>query len=570
MLSLRSNPGVSSLVEDLKHLMAHATCAIHELDLTNCIPVEPNELPLHIAKCTTLQSLRCVACPLRPSALLGLMLQRLRYLAEVQFSLVADTDVQSAIRHVQQCASEMPGALALNLRRMYVEVSGYLNFKLLSAVLRYCPKLDKLHVHFVRGAFTNALLECKVILQQCVNLEIFTFSSEVPSSIQGLPWTPFEFTSCAAVCANVRYRRSTNSWSCVRLQDLAVDCIDPLILAQQLVLVAVHHAEGTTVEWIRLASLGHSWGNVRQLCLLLFPAQPTDGVYAKTGAAYRDSLRDLISTMLRQVVELNVSAFHFAPDLDLTALLQDSSLEHLQSLSATPCGLRRPSALRRLAQLCPEFKELDVRIDRRGSFVRCAICEGEFFLDAEDRLEMSDSAPIFHNALARLTLNEVHGRISLWFIEACPAVSVRLSDCPIPSHPDYPILGQLLARNSSLSCLVLRHDALPFGQVCLLENISRITGLQYLCLLSAARLLDRVAEVSLLAFTANLKPHIKCVHVHYRNSTSATEKRITWMKRAGAPSGGALVRDGPCFLYCSTATFIGLAKPLNRDFKQIM
>nr|XP_054925407.1 uncharacterized protein LOC129380217 [Dermacentor andersoni] len=568
MLSLRANLGVSSLAEQLKAVKL--ACPIRELDLTNCILVDPEELPLHIGKCTVLQSLRCVACPLRPSDLLGLMLERLPHLAEVGFSLVAESDVESEIRHVQQSASETPGALALNLRRMYVEVSGYLNFKLLSALLRYCPKLDELHVHFVRGAFLNALLECNDILQQCVNLKTFAFSSEVPASNQRLPSTPLEFTSCAAVCANITYQRSTNSWSCVRLQDLAVDGVDPLILPQQMVLVAVRHAKGTTAEWIRVASLGHFWGNVRQLCLLLFPAQPSNGVYATAGVAYRDSLRDFISLFLQQIVELNISAFHFDADLDLTALLLDGSLEHLQSLSATPCGLRHPSAVRRLAQNCPDFKELDVRIDRRGSFVRCAVCEGEFVLHPGDRLEMCDTAPVFRNVLTRLTLHEVHGRISLWFVEACPAVAVRLSDCPNPSHPDYPTLGQLLAKNSSLICLVLRHDALPFGEACLLENISRIASLQYLCLLSAASLLDDVAEVSLLAFTASLKPHIKCVHVHYRNSTRTTVKRITWIKRAGATSGGVLVRDGPCFLHCSTATFIGLAKPLNRDFKQIM
>ncbi|XP_070380124.1 uncharacterized protein [Dermacentor albipictus] len=568
MLSLRANLGVSSLRQQLK--AAKAVCAIRELDLTNCILVEPSELPLHIGKCTGLQSLRCVACPLRPSDLFDLMLERLPHLAEVGFSLVAESDVESEIRHVQQCASETPGALALNIRRMYVEVSGYLNFKLLSALLRYCPNLDELRVHLVRGAFLNALLECNDVLQQCVNLKTFAFSSEVPASNQHLPSTPLNFMSCAAVCANVTYRRSTNSWSCVRLQDLAVGGVGPLILPQQMLLVAVHHAEGITAEWIRAASLGHFWGEVRQLCLLLFPAQPSIGVYATAGVAYRDSLRDFISVIREQIVELNISAFHFDADLELTSLLQDGSLEHLQSLSATPCALRRPSALRRLAQLCPEFKELDVRIETQGSFVRCAVCEGEFVLDPGDRLEMCDSAPHFHNVLTRLTLNEVHDRMSLWLIETCPAVSVRLSDCPNPSHPDFPSLGQVLARNSSLSCLVLRHDALPFGEASLLENISRITGLQYLCLLSAAPLQDNAAEVSLLTFTACLNPHIKCVHVHYQNSTRATEKRITWMKRTGATSGGVLVRDGPCFLCCSTATFIGLAKPLNRDFKQIM
>ncbi|XP_070380129.1 uncharacterized protein [Dermacentor albipictus] len=568
MVVLLAHQGLSFLVEKLEAVKYVWT--IRSLDFTNCILLEPSELPLHIGKCTGLQYLRCVACPLRPSALLDLMLNRPPYLEEVEFSLVAETDVDSEIMEQHSTASQVPGILAVSLRRMYAEVSGDLNFKLLSALLSYCPYLDELRVHFLRGNFMNALLECNAILGQGVNLETFTFSSEVPASNQRLPSTPLDFTSCAAICANVSYQRSSNMWNCVLLRDLAVGYTNPVHLPQQFVLVAVHHAEGFTPEWFSLAGFGHFWTNVRQLCLLLFPAQPSDGVYATAGAAYRDSLRDFISVKLKQLVELNISAFHFGPDLDLTALLQDGSLRHLRSLSATPCGLRRPAALRRLAQNCPDFKELDVRIDRRGSFVRCAVCEGEFFLNPEDIPQMQDGAPVFHNALVRLTLNDVHGRIALWFIQTCPAVSVRLSDCPNPSLPDYPSLGYLLARNNSLICLVLRHDALPFGEACLRENISRIATLQYLCLLSAAPLQDNDAEVSLLAFSYRLKPRIKGVRVHYRNSTDGTEKRITWIRRGGAPTGGVLVQDGPCFLHCSTATFIGLAKPLNRGCKEII
>ncbi|XP_070379047.1 uncharacterized protein [Dermacentor albipictus] len=424
MVRLRANQGVSSLAKQLKAIKEVSN--IRELDLTNCIRLEPNQLPLHIGKCTRLQSLRCVACPLPPSSMLSLMLERLPYLKEVEFSLVAETDVNSEIREVHHTASQLPGALALNLRRMYAEVGADLNFKLLLALLRYCPKLNKLRVHFVRGSFLNALLECNAILKHGVNLETFSFSSDVPASNQCLASEPLDFTSCAAVCGNVTYKRSCNMCNCVLLRDLAVGCVGPIILPQQLVLVVVQHAEGITAEWLRAATLGHFWTNVRQLCLLLLPAQPSYGVYATAGAVCRNSLRDLISTKLRQVVELNISAFHFSPDLDLTALLQDGSLEHLQSLSATPCGLRRPSALRALAQNCPNFKELDVRIDRKGSFVRCAVCEGEFYVDPKDIPAMYDRAPVFPNALARLTLTEVHGRIVLWFIETCPAVSVRL------------------------------------------------------------------------------------------------------------------------------------------------
>ncbi|XP_070380134.1 uncharacterized protein [Dermacentor albipictus] len=568
MVVIRAHQGPSSLVEKLD-AVKYVT-AIRSFDLTNCILLEPNELPLHIGKCARLQYLRCAACPLRPSALLDLMLNRLPRLKEVEFSLVAETDVDSEIRDMHNTASQVPGTLALNLRRMYAEVSGDMNFKLLSALLSYCPKLDELRVHFVRGNFMNALLECNTILEQGVNLETFTFSSEVPASNQRLQSTPLDFMSCAAVCANVCYQRSTNMWNCVLLRDLAVVYTNPIHFPQQLVLVCVHHAEGITAEWFSLAGFGHFWTNVRQLCLLLFPAQPSDGVYATAGAAYGDSLRDFISVKLKHVIELNISAFHLGSDLDFAALLQDGSLEHLRSLSATPCALRRPSALRRLAQNCPEFKELDVRIDRRGSFVQCTVCEGEFNLDPEDMPEMQDGGRVFHNELARLTLSDVHGPMSFWFIETCPAVSVRLSDCPSPSLTDYPSLVRLLARNSSLTCLVLRHDALPIGEAGLMEAIPRIASLEYLCLLSAAPLLDNEAELCARTFSDVLKPHIKSVHVHYRNSTYGTEKRITWFRHRGAPTGGALVRGGPCFLYCSTATFIGLAKPLNRDFKEIM
>ncbi|XP_070380107.1 uncharacterized protein [Dermacentor albipictus] len=568
-MTLRLSPSLRSSSMDELIRTTRSGEPIRELDLTNCMLLEPEVLPRHIGRCRRLQALRCVACPLKPSALLGLLLERLPHLKEVEFSLAADTDVESEIRRVHYMASQKPGALAFNLRRMYAEVSGHMNFKVLCALVRYCPKLDELRVHLARGIFINALLECNVVFQLCASMETFAFSSEVPASVR-LPPEPLEFVSCAAVCGNVCYQKSSNMWNCVLLRELVDGSVDPLLLAPQLVVVAVHHAEGTTAEWIRVATLGHYWANVSQLCLLLLPAQPSDGFYATAGAAYRDSLRDFISFKLKQIVELNLSAFHFGPDLDLTALLQDRSLEHLQSFSVTPCGLRRPSALRRLAQNCPEFKELDVRFDRRGSFVRCAVCEGEFVLDLEDMLQMYDRAPVFHNVLARLTLTDVHDRISLRFVETCPAVSVRLSDCPSLSHLGYPSLGQLLARNSLLSCLVLRHDALPFGEACLLENISRIASLQYLCLLSAVTLLDNVAEVSVLAFSDRLKPRIKCVHVHYRSWNSGIEKRITWVKQAGAPTGGVLVRDGPCFLYCSTATFIGLAKPLNRDFKEIM
>ncbi|KAL3197292.1 hypothetical protein MRX96_014758 [Rhipicephalus microplus] len=74
---------------------------------------------------------------------------------------------------------------------------------------------------------------------------------------------------------------------------------------------------------------------------------------------------------------LDLSSFHFGPDIDVTQLLQDGSQKKLRSFSASPCGLHRSSALRRLAQSCPDFQALVVRIDSRDRNLQCAGCSGD-------------------------------------------------------------------------------------------------------------------------------------------------------------------------------------------------
>ncbi|KAL1475068.1 hypothetical protein MTO96_037554 [Rhipicephalus appendiculatus] len=210
------------------------------------------------------------------------------------------------------------------------------NFRHLSALLSVCRYVEHVHVHFVRGSFWDALLRCRDIIDVLSYLETFTFTSELPSWTQLDPTAPLDFVSCAAVCGNVSFRKSTGTWSCVRLRDLAVDFREPRTLPFQLVMVLVDSDEDPVAEWIRVASL-------------------------------RTRLEP--NTALKYLIELNICSFHFGPDLDFAELLQDGSLEHLHALSASPCALRRPSALRRLAQVCPDLADLDVRFERKNSFV---------------------------------------------------------------------------------------------------------------------------------------------------------------------------------------------------------
>ncbi|KAL1424461.1 hypothetical protein MTO96_020245 [Rhipicephalus appendiculatus] len=545
---------------------------IRDLDLTNCILHEPNELRQHIDTYVELRTLRCVACALRPADLLRLILERLRCLVRVEFSLVAYTGVFTEIRDVREIASQMPNALAVSLRSMYVEVGGSPNFKILRALLEFCPNLVDLHVHFVRGAFWDALLEGRGILEERALLDIFKFTSEVPAAIQREPALPLEYASCAAVCGSVTYQRSSDLWNCVHLRDLGTGTSRGRILPSQIIVVGVHIPELTT-QWIRRASCRHDWTTVRELCLLLFPAEPSSIVYPQVGESYRASLRVFFREVLQNIVELNISSFHFGPDLDLTEFLAEGILTLMVALSAPQCGLRHPSALCRLALYCPFLEDLDVRIHNQGSFIMCTVCESDLCLAPENVADLHASAPSHCNGLARLTLSEVPKLASLRFLERCQVATLRLSNCLGPSHPDYERLGQLLTSNSTLRCLVFRDTAMPFKTPSFQANLAHAQSLRYLCLLSETSASEDEASTAVRVLSESL-PHLQYLHVHYRDASAGTERRVTWMQQdsveGGSVRSGTMFQDRPCLLYCSTATFIGLTKPVNRDYKSFL
>ncbi|KAH7944714.1 hypothetical protein HPB51_028576 [Rhipicephalus microplus] len=222
-------------------------------------------------------------------------------------------------------------------------------------------------------------------------------------------------------------------------------------------MVVVNSYENPVTEWTRVASLGHDWTKVRLLCLLLFPEKPSSFCYPTAKFAYRESLRLFFSTALKYLIELNICSFHFGSDLDFAELLQDGSLDQLHAFSASPCALRCPSALRRLAQACPELADLDVRYERKSGFVQCAGCEGEFVLEPKDAADIREGVTedFFPNGLARLSLTDVHDMPCLWFIEKCsPGATVHLCNCP--SSREHERLGEMLENKSVPSCLIFR------------------------------------------------------------------------------------------------------------------
>nr|XP_037286815.1 uncharacterized protein LOC119179799 [Rhipicephalus microplus] len=451
-----------------------------------------------------------------------------------------------------------------SLRRLYVEVGGPRNFELLRQLLVFCPNLTELHVHFVQGTFVNALAQCKCLHDQLEQLETFTFTSEVP------PYVPFRhapdesptFTNCAAVCANVRHDRVHDWWSCVELKQLVLGRDRPLILPSQLAAFVSSDSMPGKSEWE--VSQRHSWARVRELCLLLLPGQPAS-VYPRALGSNRDYLQSMFLA-LDSITELNVSSFHFHLGVDLTGLFQGTPLgSRLLALSLPPCWFPRQSSVRTLLSSCPKLRDLDVRFVSRGSWT-CASCHGLLNMRVSVQ-EPPSAATSSCTSVTRLALCDVPYPVLLSYFRYCGAVTtLRLAEWRCAEGLHFGHLFGLLEKFEAVRCLVLQRGDLPIDDQSLQDCLSRMPRLQHLCLLTWMKVLDSVASQSAHHFFAG-STQLKCVHMHHTNRSDGSERRLTWLKRG---QDEVLLQEGPCFACCSTATFIGLVKPVNRDCEASM
>lgn len=553
-----ANINATELAEWLLQDLA-VTSQLLELDLTDCVALDRHWVHEYIGWCHNVLRLRCIACPLIPSLLMQTLRRRLWKLQDIEFTLTPPDDFDRQLKELQRLGSSYQVA---TVRRVYVELDGELNCMLLWSLLKYFPLMQHLHIHLLSGSFREVVHVIQGILQDSLFLETFTFTSEVPSTMQQVPGDGADFFVWSFVCGNATFWQSGEFCSYARLRDLAT--IPECGYLPSPLLLVVEHDEELVNGRIGDAIYRHDWSSVCCLCLVLFPGQTLSTTYPRADGVYLDPLRELMR-VLEHVVELNVSSFHFGPGLDLVQLLQYGALRFLQALSAPPCGLRHPFALRRLAQLCRNLKDLDVRLDRQGRFDECSTCNLDFCFDSDDLAALHQDVPSYRCGLHRLTLSDVPALASLRFLERSQVVELRLSSCIQPSHPDFQDIGEVLSKNASLRYLVLKDSDLPFGSTSMLTNIEQVQSLEYLCLVSAVLLDSHVADMHVKELVNKL-PRLHCLHVHYRNKDDELEKRITWMRRDDADEDGILVENSPCVL-CSTATFIGLVKPRNRGFR---
>ncbi|KAH7943543.1 hypothetical protein HPB52_009199 [Rhipicephalus sanguineus] len=554
---LSMNEGVSELVQRLDALSPDT---VSELVLRNCRIRDTANLCKQIARCVGLRCLSCVACTIPPSQLIKFTLVQLQHLEHLELSLFEDSKaaVSRERKKVRRIVSEMRAvAVTHTLRRVYVEVGGDHNFRLLRRLLNTCLNVTELHVHLVRGTFSKALKKCQRLHKKRLQLEVFVFTSELPASAKMTYKTDPSslFENCATICANVRRKRSDDSWSCAELGHLVRSSDRAHNLPSQVVVFAV---SDLTVTSLREETHGHLWKNVRELCILLLPEDPSSVLYPKAGPAHREGLVQL-SLVLDCIAELNVSSFHFRPDVSLDRLLQKSPLGHrLLALSAPPCWFQSQSSVRMLTISCPNLSDLDVRVISRGGLLSCDTCHNLLFNTGAVQ-ESSDAATLLSTSIVRLTLCEVPYNVQLWFFQYYgAAVTLRVSEWRFVGSPQYGHLCELFHKCGAIRCLLLQHHDLPINEEHLQASLSRLTSLQHLCLLTSMKVSDDDASKFVRDFVAQ-SAQLKCLHLHYRKRSS--EQRVTWLRNQEQVS----LRQGPCFACCSTATFIGLAKPVNRD-----
>ncbi|KAH7973488.1 hypothetical protein HPB49_001521 [Dermacentor silvarum] len=574
---------------------------VRALHLTNCIVATPDSLLACVALCKRLTDLRCIGCPLDADLLLKVVTKWLPSLQRLEWSLCV-RNVRQAL-HAGQTADGSELALlpsAKALERVYVEVEcqAPTSHSFLALFVTLCPNLRRLHVHELRAKHSSAFELAHLFVP---HVSVFTYSTNDNVILGDQDFSGEHDSSRAqrprshyAVCGNLTYVGGSlplQPANCVSLDDLVLGrCVPGFHRLGRLILNVPGTAEAPLM--LEQAAGNVSWTGLRALTVVLAP-KPDDILAAGFSSGNLQSrscghrcVRPVLARALgvllnacRTLAELNLSAFHFSEERmvfkDIT-----SGLGQLRALSVAPCALMstRVAPLRNIAELCTRLEELDVRWSRLDAAFTppCSSCS-EGFVRLKDL-----SGPAFHNwrnNLQRLTLYNVRRiRPLRLFASAFHVTELRL--CGIDALPGrdgaYEVLGRILNDSPCLRSLVIEHDALPVFTDFLRRELGRATArqLRYLCLLSKVASRRTVIRRFAGSLLRDL-PSLISLHVHCAVKDDAfvgAERRITWVRRARGwfannfEDGKLIVLEEDQCVLCCTSTFVGLAKPRNRDW----
>ncbi|KAH6941152.1 hypothetical protein HPB50_014451 [Hyalomma asiaticum] len=523
--------------------------SLQTLNISNCIVAQQSLVMTSLRRLENLQTLLCVACPVRASLLLEHLLVPLHKVTHLEFSLVETLNNARDEIFQLRCMAGRYGGRKTNLRKVYVEVADEVNVQVMLSFLIHCPLVKELHIHFLRNVPFN--------LDMVAHLWRFTFTCEAPFTTQsGLDW-PLTLKNCVDIHGNVARANPPEAFNCARLLDMAA-WPERALLLEPVVLVVIDQWD--LGKCLRDAACRRRWEVLRSLCIVSFARSTTETVYPAVGAAHDADLRDFFSR-LTNIVELNVSSFHFGDGIDFTTLLETPALQRLRALSLPPCALRASGAFGRLARGLGDIEDLDIRLNLDGRHRWCCFCDNELNIDGMDTSALRIGS-------GRFTLSNVPKLASLDFLRHFHARSLRFIDVSERPRFDYKALSNFLRHNTHLISLVVRLANIGFNEAFFQTSMTPGLALQRLCLLTRSKMKPELAEHRVVTMAQQL-PRIFYFHVHYVDSDTDIEATVTWIRLpddevADVLQQGKVMHNAPCIM-CSTQTFIALVKPHVRE-----
>ncbi|XP_049514988.1 uncharacterized protein LOC125941540 [Dermacentor silvarum] len=536
---------------------------LQELDISNCIVANPEDLLWYISGLQTLHTLKSLACPLSASFLLDSLLRSLENVIHLEFSLVdsrEDAEEQlMKVRHIAHVANARRNR-ETKLRKVFVEVAGEENMQVLSAFLMYCPHVTDLHIHMVHITRSDVdVASCVRTVEGLRSLKVFTLTCEALLPTRPEPVWSLDLQYCAGIYGNVVFRKRNNWLNYALLRDLFRTSI-AVLPGEPIVLVAFDTPD--LEVWLDEAASQYDWSDLQSLCIALFSQNYDETVYPVVGAAYDAVLRDFFAKF-SNLTELNVGSFHFGDGIDFTELLSTSALRRLRALCLPPCGMRQNCAVSRLAVTIGDIEDLDIRLNVGGRHQTCDSCSKQLLIQTA-------YASVFRvkTGHGRLTLCNVPNLASLDFLRNCHVAHLRYVDIDDKPRFDYMSLAKALCADVhvSLRSLVVKFGNIDFYDANFTTSLCTAVFLERLCLLSDTRLPPRFAEEMIKGMAIQL-PSISYLHIHYVDEVGK-EARLTWIRvlddSAGKSQREQVIAGKPCIM-CSTQTFIALSKPRRRE-----
>ncbi|KAH7971879.1 hypothetical protein HPB52_003644 [Rhipicephalus sanguineus] len=580
---------------DVQNLTEGVPQAVHveELHFTNCLALSSDAILDFAEQCLNLRELYCVNCLVEPAELFALLSVKLTRVTRLEWSLHHKGYYESKLRNL---SSSFNSSNAPQLRTMYVDlVDTRATVRLLGEFLRGCGgTLRNLHLHVALqdrpGEWssvtcprppTRTVLALQRVVESMQHLVTYKYTCQLDMSAKAEPrigqWhePPCPFSRLVVASGNIdRLLRPADTGNVAWLADVLTQG-KPIQGFEQAALGLEANSRAPCL-FVQATAYPHYWNDITRLTLALTKRKRRKIPFLPIAdRAYMGPMRQFFETCVSRIIELNVTAFHFAVECDVCGLVA-STLPELRALALPPCGANHASSLASLAQGCTSLEHLDVRSSTAGFLIpSCKACELPLLFTRRSFGLLQTKT-----RLRRLSIDKTARIANLTFLLGCRVEELRLSvdgvnDEKLAQCPN--VLFWMLTANPRLSSLTLVARSVRLSYRFAVA-LSLIRSLRHLCVLTTASHECTAAEDFCSALEVRL-PGLRWAHVHYKCSCEiwcdTRAQASTWIRRRdcfGVPRQGAsqtkegvYLDDEPCMgRLCCADNFIGLVRPRNR------